>query len=510
MLIDKQQIDFIIKIVYNIKMSTVKFKERQVVFMKKEKTKKKPILSFGSMLMYSLGILGIQTFIGYINSYQSQFYTSILGAKLTVCAIIILVSKIISSLADPIIGNIIDSSHFKSGKMKPFVLMSSIPLAVLTTIMFVNINLGSDILMFTYITITTVLWNIAMSFADIPSQGMLALLSPEAEEKNSCAGISNLAKSAGLAVPNVLIPAVCIMTGSDVIGAKEYLYTALVICALGAVLYVLMLAGTKEVVRSEPNKMSFKEMFTELKDNKMLMIVFLMFMLGFGRNIGMSIGVQAAAVLCDATTINIGSFSFTLAGENLPLLIGIPSGVAAAISLVLAPIVNKKLGEKKTYIAFAVYGFITATASFLLFTFGGESLRSLVAILIYQFVIGFMFGTHTYSPLVMLSDIVDYREMKTGKRTEGTQYAILSLSVKLSNAFSVACGIFLVGLSGYTGSMTYADVTPHMQNVVMAAYWLIPGVSTMLSAIPVFFYVIDDKVKAQIREYKEKNYEKIS
>lgn len=478
--------------------------------MKKTKEKKPKILGFGSMLMYSLGILGIQTFIGYINSYQSQFYTSILGAKLTVCAVIILVSKIISSLADPIIGNIIDSSHFKSGKMKPFVIMSSIPLAVLTTIMFVKINFSSDVLMYTYITVTTVLWNIAMSFADIPSQGMLALLSPEAEEKNSCAGISNLAKSAGLAVPNVLIPAVCIFTGSDVIGEKEYLYTALLICALGALFYVLMIAGTKEVVKSQPNKMSFKEMFKELKDNKMLMIVFLMFMLGFGRNIGMSIGVQAAAVLCDTTTINIGSFSFTLAGENLPLLIGIPCAVMSTLSLVIAPIINKKLGEKKTYILFAVYGFVVSTAAYLLFTFGGEKLRSLPAILIYQFIIGFMFGTHTYSPLVMLSDIVDYREMKTGKRTEGTQYAILSLSVKLSNALSVACGIFLVGLSGYTGSMSYAEVTPHMQNVVMAAYWLIPGISTMLSAVPVFFYVIDNKVKAQIKEYKTEHYEKIS
>ena len=86
-------------------------------------------LPFGKALIYGIGIFGIQFFIGYINSYQSQFYTSILRADLTICAIIILVAKLISSFADPVIGNIIDRSHFKSGKMKPFVAMSALPLS---------------------------------------------------------------------------------------------------------------------------------------------------------------------------------------------------------------------------------------------------------------------------------------------------------------------------------------------------------------------------------------------
>ena len=91
------------------------------------------ILTFSKALIYGIGIFGIQFFICYINSYQSQFYTSILGADLMICAIIILVAKLISSFADPVIGNFIDRSNFKSGKMKPFVTMSALPLAIFTT-----------------------------------------------------------------------------------------------------------------------------------------------------------------------------------------------------------------------------------------------------------------------------------------------------------------------------------------------------------------------------------------
>lgn len=472
--------------------------------------KKQPILSLKKGILYGIGIFGIQALVGYINSYQSQFYTSILGAELTICAVIILVAKIISSLADPIIGNIIDASHFKSGKMKPFVAMSALPFAAITTLMFIKIPFRNDFLMYAYITLTTVLWNIAMTFADIPSQGMLALLSPDSDEKSMGAGISNTMKSVGLCVASVVVPLACILTKSKSIGEREYLITALIIDVIAFACYGVMLKSSKEVVRSEPNKMTFKQMFTELKSNKMLMIIFLVNMLGFGRNIAMGIGVQTAAVLFDEFTIHLGSFEIVLTGENLPLLLGIGSAIPSMISILVAPIINNKLGTKKTYLIFGLYGTVVSVLAYLLFVFGDSIFgttgvfRSIWAIVISQVFIGFMFGTHGYTPMIMLSDTVDYQEMKTGRRTEGTQYAILSLSVKLSNALSVATGIFVVGLSGYKGSMSFAEVTPHMQSVVMSAYWLIPGICVALSCIPVFFYKIDFKVKDEIKAFLAK------
>lgn len=472
-----------------------------MVKVKEQAVKKTKVLTAKKAFLYSVGIFGIQMFIGYINSYQSQFYTSILSAQLTVCAAIILISKIISSFADPIIGNIIDRSHFKSGKMKPFVAMSALPLAFLTTLMFVKINFESNIAMYAYITVTTVLWNIAMSFADIPSSGMLAVLSPDSDEKSAAAGFSNTMKSIALVVPNGLIPIVCLLTGSAVITEKEYLLTAVIIAALGLICYAVMLKSSKEVVKSAPSRMSIRAMFSELKSNKMLMIVFLIYMLGFGRNIAVSIGVQAAAVVFDEVTLSLGSFKLTLAGENLPIMMGIGCAVTSMLSIMLAPLITKKIGPKKTYLIFGIYGTVISTVAYILFVACGDLIRGFWGIFAMQFFIGFMFGTHFYIPLVMLSDIVDYREMQTGKRTEGIQYGVLSLAIKLSNAFAVAVGIFMVGISGYVGTMTFGEVTPHMQNVVMAAYWLVPGICTGLSCIPVLFYVINDKTKAQFKEY---------
>lgn len=464
---------------------------------------KKKILTFKSALLYGFGIFGIQMLIGMLNSYQSQFYTSILGAELTKCAVIILAAKVISSFSDPIIGSIIDRSKFKSGKMKPFVAMSILPFAIITTLMFIKIDFPNDVLKYGYITLTSVLWNIAMSFADIPSQGMLALLSPDSDEKSMAAGISNTMKSIAVAAPTVIIPVVCVLTGSATIGEKEYLITAAIIGVLAVVLVGLMLKTSKEVVESKPVDASFKAMFSELRHNRMLLLTFLVYILGFGRNIAMSIAIQASAVLVHEVTIPIGQ-GITLAGENLSVLLGIGSGITSMISIVLAPVVNKKLGTKKTYLAFGIYGTVVSVLCFSLYVFAGSIFRTIPALIIMQFFIGFMFGTHGYTPMIMLSDTVDYTEMTTGKRTEGVQYAVLSLGVKLSNAFSVAVGVFVVGLSGYVGTMTYADVTPSMQNIVMVAYWLLPGICTFLSCIPVCFYKIDGELREQVMAFMAK------
>jgi Na+/melibiose symporter-like transporter len=462
---------------------------------------RKKTLSAKSIWIYALGIFGVQLFIGYINTYQSQFYTSMFGADLMAVAVIILVAKIISSLADPLIGNLIDRSNFKMGKMRPFILMSAFPITFLTILMFVVIDFKTDMGMYIYITITTLLWNIAMSFADIPSQGMLALLSPSANERNKAAGITNFLKSISLTVPSIAIPFICILTKSEngAINAKEYLIAAIAFGIIGFTLYLLIPFFNKEAVPKTSSRMSLKEMVKELKENRMLMILFLSFMLGFGRNMAMGIGVQAGAVLLkDGVSVPVLGF---MAGENLAWLIGLTSGLTSIIFIILSPIINKKWGEKKTFIVFAIYGGIVCLIATLLYVSGISAFRSLWAILVYQLFIGVSFGPNGYLPMVMVSDIIDYREWQTGKRTEGTQFAVLSLSIKISNALSVALGIFIVGAAGYNAEKVakgLVSITSVMQNWIFIAYIGIPGLCMLLSIIPIMRYKINSKVKEQM------------
>lgn len=489
---------------------------------KKTKASEKPkILTTKSAVIYGLGILGVQLFIGYMNSFQMEFYNKMYSAfdgKIFYAAsIIILLAKLISCIADPVIGALIDKSNLKGGKIKPWILFSSVPIAVMTTVIFIYIPFKSKLFMYLYITLTTVLWNISMSFADIPSQGMLSLLSPVAEERNFAAGIANIFKTIGLAAAGIIVTVVMMVLGAVYPDGYPdrlyYLVTALFLLVVGTALYLLIYFCSKETVKSTSSEsFSFKEMFVELKTNKMMLIIFLTYILGFARTMALGIIVQAGGALVGKVYFPGLSELFAGGGEldptsNATWLIGITGGVVGLIGVVVAPIVNKKFGEKKTFIGFAVYGGIVSAVSFAAYLFmpEGSPVRSgigaVIFIWIIQFFVSFMFSPNNLLPPIMTSDTVDYIEWKTGKRKEGVCFAILSMAIKVSNALAVAVGILLIGISGYIDGV---EVTVKMQNIVMFAYIAMPGISTVLSMIPMFFYKIDEKTKKQMRLDLEK------
>lgn len=486
------------------------------------KKEKKAGALTANMWIYALGLMGINLGIGLINSYQAEFFNKILQADLMAVAGIILAAKFISIVADFVIGNLIDRANFKAGKMRPWILFSAFPLAILTMISFIYIPFSSIAGRYIYIIFVVVLWNISMTMADIPSQGMLSLISKSSEEVNNAAGLGNTLKSIALAAPGVFVSFVCILTGSDgAVGKTEYLITAGIMAGLGLIFQLLMYFKCKEVVKSDTSAgMSFKEMFRELKNNKMLLIVFGTYILGFGRNIGLGIAVQATCILIrdgiDLSFIGMG----TLYGDACSWAIGITSAVSSMVTIVFNPVINKKLGEKKYFMVAGFYGFAVTLISTLIYTLSpsGGFGRSIWAIWIYQFFLGFAYGPNGYLPMVMTADIVDYQEWKTGKRTEGTQFAILSMSNKLSNALSVSLGILFIGAIGYSASK-YADVakfgvqgsaenlqaiagyvTDGMQNKAWIVYFLLPGLCMLASSLLMFFYKIDEKTKKQMRE----------
>ena len=468
------------------------------------------ILSTKSAFMYSLGILGVQLIFGYVNSIHAEFvrdaYQALDANILMVAAAIILLAKVLSCVADPIIGTIIDRSHLRGGKMRPFILFSAFPLAILTVVMFIFVPFGKlgaagKFVMYLYIAVMTALWNISMSFADIPSQGMLALLSPHGHERNKAAAISNTFKSIGLGIPGVMITLVTLAVPAlkqDKV--TSYLVTAGVVALVGTVLYLLIYWCNRERVQSAPQEnVGFREMFVELRQNKNIRIVFLCYMLGFGRNIAQSIALQASGALLGAS-LTLPLLGEVNPGHDASWLIGLTSAVVSAAGLVAIPFINKRWGERRSFVWIAVASGVLGLAGWITYMcFPADSafrggLTALWFVWVVQALVSIMYCTHNYIPTVMTADILDYQEWTTGTRRDGVDYAILSMSHKLATGMSMAAGVFLVGLSHY-GTETGA----RMQNIVMLAYIGLPAICSLLSIIPMLFYKIDAETKQKMR-----------
>ncbi|MBR6004869.1 MAG: MFS transporter [Clostridia bacterium] len=221
-------------------------------------------MSVKEILAYSLGLFGFQAIVGLLNSYQAEFYGSIMGASLAVVGIIILVAKIVSAIFDPIIGNKIEATNGKMGKFKPFILVSIPILLVFTAIIFLDIeklhfaNAGNAL--YVYIFVTFLIWCLGMTLADVPTQGIAAVLTPNPTERTNVVSIANTAKQIGFAACAVIVPVICLIIkgGSKVLVKpgeadtpminSEYFWSALATAAAGCVLMLLIVMWNKERV----------------------------------------------------------------------------------------------------------------------------------------------------------------------------------------------------------------------------------------------------------------------
>ena len=458
-------------------------------------------LSFKEILAYSLGLFGFQAIVGLLFTYQAEFSGSILGANVIIVAILILVAKIISAAADPVVGNLIDRSKSKRGKFKSMILYSLAPLLITTAIIFVKVPFKGAGL-YVWIFIVSLIWSIAMTMGDVPSQGIAAALTPNPTERTNVVSISNTAKQIGFSACAVIVPIVCLIVpqGSKVIVAKgqqddpmiasEFLFVAILTAVFGCVLFALIpLINKERVTNTSSGTIGFKDMFAALKANKPFMLVIISYFLGFGRQMAMGIQVQTS-------TIIFGS-------QNLVVVLGIVTAVGSMISMAICPFLIKKLDEKKTYIILSLWGFGASLFSFIIghFFFMHED-NIVLKILFFAslFLIGLQFGAVTLMPMIMTADCVDAYEYETGKRMEGACYAILTLTIKVCLALGMAVGLIFVGASGYYDLLDSGAFTSKSKDIIFFAYTALPGILALLSVIPMLKYDIVGEKKAKISE----------
>ena len=463
-------------------------------------------MNFKEIAAYSLGLFGFQAIVGLLNSYQAEFDASILGADIAVVGILVLVAKILSAVFDPFVGNMIDRSKSKNGKFKSMIAKSILPLLVMSAVVFIDVPFKTNkAATYIWIFATYLLWSFAMTLGDVPSQGIASVLTPDPTERTNVVSISNTFKQIGFSACVVIVPIACLIIpgGSKVLVksgetdlpmiANEYLFTAVLTAVFGCVLFGLIpLLNKERVPYTAGNKISFKDMMGALKSNKPFMLVIISYFLGFGRQMAMGIQVQAANIL--------------LGSQNLVAVLGISTAIGTMISMAACPFLIKKLDEKKVFIGLSVYGFIASVLSFVIAHFWFTNPDNMVLTVLFYFslfLMGLQFASVNLMPMIMTAD---YYEYETGKRMEGTAYSVLTLTIKICLALGTALGLVFVQVSGYSDTVreiaagTAAGFATKTKDIVFFAYAVVPGILSLLSAIPIFKYDIVGKKKQEISD----------
>ena len=434
-------------------------------------------MKLSNKVKYSFGVgaIGKDAIVNLVGIYLMFYLTDVLQLSPGFVGVLFFVARIWDAINDPIMGMIIDNTKSKYGKFRPWIVIGTLSNAIVFVLLFSQFNFTTSQL-YGYVAVMYILYGMTYTMMDIPYWSWLPNLTRDPQERESVSVIPRFfASLAGLLVGTFGLQTIYYFDGLFGNGDKSAGFTAFAI--LVAIIFIISIAITvlnvpEKSTTHSGDSFKLKEIPAVLFKNKQL-VSYIGFLLSF--NLAMQIvnGVVLYYFTYVAGRESLFSiFNFAIAAEMTALL--------------LFPKMSKWLGRSKVY---SVACFLMATGLVVLLV-GGYVAPHNVAFVVSGSVImklgsGFSLGVTTVS----IADVIDYGELKTGKRSESIITSTQTFLMKTSQAFaSLLTGVGL-DLVGYV---------PDAQQTASA----ISGIRLIMFAIPLFFTALS--LIVYVKSYKLK------
>ena len=393
-------------------------------------------------------------------------YANISTAGIAVVTGIITVAKIADAILDPVMGSIIDMTRSRWGKLRPYILFSALPVALLSGLLF-SVPDVEEPMKLVFFGIFYVLWGIAYTVCDVPFWGLIGSAFVDPALRTKVIGAVRAFGAIALGLSTLGMPWVAkFFSFAPETTSRGWSLAVFVTSVLGMGVFLLAFFFSRErQTTAVSTGLTLRQLFTTLVKNTPLLMVLLGSVLGFGRFI-----VQAGGAVFVVLAYG-DEGTFTLVGAAIIVGMVISSFAAPALLRVVTGrrlIIGSSLAAAALYTAMYLAGF-----------------ENLVVILVFIFLTGLTLGIFLVVQATMIADSVDDAERRLGVRNDGISFATLTFVSKIMNALAVLVfGIFIV-ITGYENGV---EVTPAMQDTIFVSITLVPAVSCVLSAVPFFFY----------------------
>jgi sugar (glycoside-pentoside-hexuronide) transporter len=407
----------------------------------------------------------VTTFIlGYLVNY-ANFSSAAIG----IVGIIITVAKILDAVSDPVMGSVIDMTRTRWGKLRPYILFSALPVAVLTGLMF-SVPKTSETTQLVYFGVVYVLWGFVYTVCDVPLWALIGSAFVDPIARTRVVGNVRAFGSISLGLVTLgTMPLVALLSFSaGGVSSGGWSRAVFLIAIVGMGLYLLAFFFGRERVTSAQTRLTFRQLFRTLFRNRPLLLVLIGSILGFGRNMVQTGGTVLVGVFYGRKA---ATFDFTLVGASL--IIGL---VLAAF---LTPVLIRRITSKRLVITST----LAAAVIYVINYFVGYS--NLYVLMVFVFLAGLSSGIYLVLQPTLIADAVDDVENRTGVRNDGISFATLTFSSKVILALATGAFALFVVIAGYQSSV---HVTPTIQNTLFVSITLLPALSCLLCVIPLFFY----------------------
>jgi sugar (Glycoside-Pentoside-Hexuronide) transporter len=449
----------------------------------KSATEHPQTVGFGEKVAYGCGDAANNIVWSSIATFMVFFLTDVAGIPAAVAGIIMLFARLFDGVVDIVVGLMVDRTHTRFGKSRPWLLWMCLPFGVLTVLLFSVPNLdtaGKTV----YFAVVYTLINIVYSCINIPYSTLNTMITQDQYQRS----LLNIYRMVGAALMSLVVSAgtagfvKSLGNGPD---AWQKVFTGYAI--LSIILFLITFGFTKERVKAPPSAggnsagVSVRKQISALLKNKYLWIIIsMMFMLYIYNGLAGS---------------SIYYCKYILGKEDLLGVIQVAGTLPAMVMVfAVAPLV-KKYGKRNCALA----GTVVSVIGNILMAANSDNFPMVLTGLVIR---GIGMTPLACTGFAMVYDTIEYGDWKTGIRSEGLICSVSGLTSKVGTGLGAALIGWLLTSGGYSAGS--AAQTAGSLLAIKAGFIYLPMVFSLFSIIALFFYKLDQLYPKIIKELGER------
>lgn len=409
-----------------------------------------------------------------------KFYTDVMGVSAGVVGLVMTVARIVDAFTDVTMGRICDRSRTTpAGKFKPWLRRMCVPVALASFLIYQSGLAGAPMgVKIAYLFVTYILWgSVFYTSINIPYGSMASAVSADPDDRQSLSTFRTMGGTLAGVVIGVGLPLIAYqkVDGVETLIGPRVTLAAGVFSVLAVICYLLcynLVTERVQVPASDKKQDSVLQMLKSALHNRALISI-----------IAASIVMLLAQLTMQGMSGYVYPDYYNNAGAQSVSTLTMMVGMLLAAALVKP--LAKKFGKCEVSVASSIFAVIV---NVILLVVRPENVWVYVA---FQFLCWLGLGMFSMVTWALITDVIDYSELKNGKREDGTVYALYSFARKLGQAASAGLTGLLLEVIGYSAA-TRTD--PTVQAGLFNISVLVPALGfALLAAILWFWYPLHKK-----------------
>jgi GPH family glycoside/pentoside/hexuronide:cation symporter len=410
---------------------------------------------------YDTYFLGQNIIYMILTVYLAVFYAKGLGIPAITISAILFAARIWDALIDPILATIIERSHLKSGKFRPWVRVAAftVPLLTLLCFSFSGFLVAQPMwVRVAYASITYFVWGTIYAASDAPAYSLAMLISSNSEERTLMYNYNKFTGNIGTFLVYGLFPIALDMTKNN------WFLTVLVFTAVSMATMMLIYTAKERVPSERTTQPSLKDIGLAVVSNKYFLIFIVVNLIVNASNF---ISIMIPFVGTDIYKSS-ESITWIMVATFVPMLLATP---------LMNPLM-RKFGKIQVYVMFFTCRY------------------SLTVCLVLAAVRGLLTAPQYIIYSIFFADTVEYNFYMNGTRFEAITFAAQTFVAKVSGALCSGIGMAIIGLYGYI-STTEGQVVaqpPAALDALWGVALIGPAVGSVIAAFILYkFYDLNEK-----------------